>query len=152
MFADFVTHAVLTPFAFFALIAAFEFTFFKTGIAVLHLALSAQLIIFGFLDIPRFTVANVNHGIFAVGNFLDAIGLAKAVTATTHSRFAFIRLDVHASDLLPAVVFALVIATGNTINSGTPVLIYTTLSRRIIDIGDVLAGRYGTRTQHRNRR
>ena len=99
-----------------------------------------MLIFFGLLDFPHFTIANIDDSIFAVGNFLDAIRFAKAVTASTHARFALSRLDIHASHLLPIVVFALVVVARHAVHSRTSVLVHAiALSSHTIVIRDMLA-------------
>ena len=145
VFADFIAHTHFLPLAFNALIMAFEFTFFKTRIAVFQFATSTTLIFFSLFHIPCFAVANVCHAIFAVSNFLDAVRFAKAITAAAHSRLAFVRFDIQARNFRPVVVFALVIAAGNAIDSGSSVLIHAIpLSGHAIVIRDVLAGRHCT--------
>ena len=150
--AYFVAHAILSPFAAFAFITSLKFSFFKAGIAIFQFAASAMLIFFGLLDFPHFTVANIDDSIFAVGNFLDAIRFAKAVTASTHARFALSRFDIHASHLLPIVVFALVVVASHAVHSRTSVLIHAiALSGHAIVIGNVPACFQLARTRAGNR-
>jgi hypothetical protein len=112
MFAGFVTHAILSPLATFALVVPFKFPLFEAGIAILQLTTGATLIARCFLLYPLFSVASVNDAIFAIGDFPDAIRLTEAVTAATHSRLAFVRFDIQARNTLPTVILALIVAFG----------------------------------------
>ena len=116
-------------------------TYVKACFAVFKFTLGATFVIGISIHLPNFSVAIILHRCFAIGNFADALRLAKSISTATHSRLAFTWLDIQASNRLPIIVFTFIIRFRLAVNSSKAVLTYAvSLLRHAIVIRNMLAG------------